>query len=153
VRIGVPVRSVREVIHGPKIARLPDATPPFLGALSMRGEIVTVVDLPAVPGLTTGLESGFLDACETPERMAGDDREHVVILRTHGERIGLRVDHVDDISEFGAARGEPQAPPPPNPIWAGRVSDASGTVGVLDAGPTELQEPANVDAGAEVTSA
>ena len=44
VRAGIPVSRVREVVPLRRLARIPDGRPPFRGLLSMRGEIVTVLD-------------------------------------------------------------------------------------------------------------
>ena len=151
IRAGIPVGRVREVLRLHRLARVPDAKSPFLGLLSLRGEIVTVLDfgalratahLAATPGRheTTGVTTGAI----RPTRI-----DSVVVLRGGGDPLGIEVDGVEDIRDFTPRGGTgpalepvPAAPaseskgpgaPPPGRMWAGIVRDERGEIGVLDA--------------------
>ena len=43
---GVPLASVREILVPPPMTEVPRAADHFLGVISVRGEIITVIDLP-----------------------------------------------------------------------------------------------------------
>ncbi len=144
---------VREVVRLRKPSRVPDEVPPFRGLLSLRGEIVTVLELAGLHILslshgaptrldTTGVTTGSI----RPSRI-----DSVVVLRGGHDPLGLEVDGVEDIRDF-ATRPEtpgpapapaPAAAPPasestgttapaPGRMWAGIVKDERGEIGVLD---------------------
>lgn len=48
---GFPLSSVREILVPPPIAEVPRAPDPVLGVISVRGQIVTLVDLPKMLSL------------------------------------------------------------------------------------------------------
>jgi chemotaxis signal transduction protein len=150
-RAGIPVGRVREVVRLRKLSRVPDEKAPFRGLLSLRGEIVTVVDLaglhalsrtagaPAARQETTGVTTGAI----RPTRI-----DSVVVLRGGHDSLGLEVDGVEDIRDFASKpEGRDPAPPPPPPasestgmqapapgrMWAGIVKDERGEIGILDA--------------------
>ncbi len=131
--------QVREVLRLRRAARIPDEKPPFRGLVSLRGEIVTVVDLVGLHAMarapqgpakqdTTGVTTGSI----RPSRM-----DSVVVLRGGRDPLGIEVDGVEDIREFppvpaGSAAASPGTAPAPGRLWAGVVSDERGEVGVLD---------------------
>ncbi len=145
LRIGIPVGRVREVLRLRRLARVPDARPPFLGLMSLRGEIVTVLDFavlrasaaaPGTPALTdtTGVTTGAI----RPTRI-----DSVIVLRGGTDPLGIEVDGVEDIRDFTPRGGVPPLPaapeskgpgaPSPGRMWAGVVRDERGEIGVLDA--------------------
>jgi chemotaxis signal transduction protein len=143
-RAGIPVKWVRETVRLRRLARVPDARPPCRGLLSLRGEIVTVLELAGIPELirrggrpaltdTTGVTTGAI----RPTRI-----ESVVVLRGGKDPLGLEVDGIEDIRDFAARPGEqqiagiaestPSTAPAPGRMWAGVVRDERGEIGVLD---------------------
>jgi chemotaxis signal transduction protein len=141
IRAGIPVSHVREVLRLRRLSRVPDAKSPFLGLLSLRGEIVTVLDFVALRARaaegdtpagqeTTGVTTGAI----RPTRI-----DSVVVLRGGQDPLGIEVDGVEDIRDFtprGGAAGAPESKgpgaPPPGRMWAGVVRDERGEIGVLD---------------------
>ena len=123
-----------------RAARIPDGKPPFRGLVSLRGEIVTVLDLVGLLALsqgpkggtkqdTTGVTTGSI----RPSRM-----DSVVVLRGGRDPLGLEVDGVEDIRDLPAAPAGGVSAPlpgglPRGRLWAGVVSDEHGEIGVLDA--------------------
>lgn len=132
------------------LSRVPDAKPPFIGILSLRGEIVTVLDFVGLRALA--LQAGAPSRNETTGVTTGAIRptriDSVVVLRGGGDPLGIEVDGVEDIRDFTPRTGiavpadAPAAPPaseskgpgapPPGRMWAGVVRDERGEIGVLD---------------------
>lgn len=90
---GLPVDSVREVVRVPPVTRLPFPPPTIRGVTSVRGEIVTVMDL--------GMR--LLGRSSEPER-----RLVVVDDPRTGEKVGLLVQEV-----AGLVSGDEGRDPPP----------------------------------------
>jgi len=151
LRIGIPVGRVREVVRLRKLSRVPDAKSPFLGLLSLRGEIVTVLDFAGLRA--SALAAGTPAQSDTTGVTTGAIRptriDSVVVLRGGSDPLGIEVDGVEDIRDFtprGGPAGPPEgvsagpraseskgpAAPPPGRMWAGVVRDERGEVGVLD---------------------
>jgi chemotaxis signal transduction protein len=149
------VGRVREVLRLRRLARFPGGTAPFRGLLSLRGEIVTVVELTGVQAAAVAAASGAGPARhETTGVTTGSIRpnriDSVVVLRGGHDALGLEVDGVEDIRNFAPGAGVPPTPPPapsppaapessapgapaPGRMWAGIVKDERGEIGVLDA--------------------
>jgi chemotaxis signal transduction protein len=137
VRAGIPVSRVREVVPLRRLARIPDGKPPFRGLLSMRGEIVTVLDLGELRRAAeagTGPERFDTTAGVTTGSIRPNRMDSVVVLRGGRDPLGLEVDGVEDIRDFPPmpATG-PDAGGGAGRLWAGMVRDDRGEVGVLDA--------------------
>lgn len=162
-RAGIPVGRVREVLRLRRLARFPGGHAPFRGLLSLRGEIVTVVELVALQAAAVAEASGAGPAKhDTTGVTTGSIRptriDSVVVLRGGRDALGLEVDGVEDIRNFEAGAGEkgsaapgsgcasearhvPGDPPEssapgapaPGRMWAGVVKDERGEIGVLDA--------------------
>jgi chemotaxis signal transduction protein len=109
--------------------------------VSLRGEIVTVVDLAALhvacsegAGPEKHRPSGVTTATIRTSHM-----DAVVVLRGGRDPLGLEVDGVEDIRDFSPGAAGTQAPtglpgaPAAGRISAGVVADERGQVGVLDA--------------------
>jgi purine-binding chemotaxis protein CheW len=76
----VDLRSVHEIVIPPPITPVPRSPSPVVGVCSVRGQLVTVVDLRAV-----------LRVKESP----GSRKERILLARmADGELVGLRVDEV-----------------------------------------------------------
>lgn len=154
-RAGIPVGRVREVLRLKRLARFPGGAAPFRGLLSLRGEIVTVVELTALQAAALAAASGAGPARhETTGVTTGSIRpnriDSVVVLRGGHDSLGLEVDGVEDIRNFAPRAGDPPPPPAapsspaapessapgapaPGRMWAGVVKDERGEIGVLDA--------------------
>ena len=80
--LGIPIQKVEEISRYCSVTPVPGAPESVCGVMSLRGEVVTVLDLRAVLGL------GKTD-CSRQTRN--------VIVQAGGERIGLLVDRVADV--------------------------------------------------------
>jgi chemotaxis signal transduction protein len=176
-RAGIPVGRVREVLRLRRLARFPGGRSPFRGLLSLRGEIVTVVELVALQAAAVAEAAGAGPAThDTTGVTTGSIRptriDSVVVLRGGHDALGLEVDGVEDIRNFEAGTadrptepipevaGAPErtAPgaPAPGRMWAGVVKDERGEIGVLDADAvfemveamaTQTEEPEALEVG------
>jgi purine-binding chemotaxis protein CheW len=94
--LGIPIRKVEEISRYCSVTPVPGAPQSVCGVMSLRGEVVTVLDLRAVLGLGK-------TECTRQTRN--------VIVQAGGERIGLLVDRVADVVHAVAAD---LLPPPAN---------------------------------------
>ena len=76
---GVPLASVREVLVPPPLTEVPRAADHVLGVISVRGEIITVVDLPKLLNL---------------EVVHDEPYGRVLLIDNGQELIGMAVDRV-----------------------------------------------------------
>lgn len=95
ILIGIDITRVDEINRHVEVTPVPHAPPFVCGVLNLRGEVVTVIDLRMVLGMT-------------PQ---ASNNTRTVIVRTTDEQIGLRVDR---ISEVVMARSDEIDPVPPN---------------------------------------
>lgn len=155
-RGGIPVGRVREVVRLRRLARIPDGRPPFRGLLSVRGDIVTVIDLVGLQEIAAGRGGPIDDDTTGPTtgRIRPTRIDSVILLRGGTDPLGLEVDGVEDIRDFAPRPGDapatpggteseppsgpvsessgPMGPPEATRLWAGTVKDSRGDVGVLD---------------------
>src|SRR5271157_3269765 len=80
--LGIPIRKVEEISRYSSVTPVPGASESVCGVISLRGEVVTVLDLRTVLGLGK----------TEPTRQTRN-----VIVQAGGERIGLLVDRVADV--------------------------------------------------------
>ncbi len=99
---GVPVLSVRDVLAGQAIARIPLAPPEVAGNLNLRGRIVTAIDLRTRLRLAP--------------RPPGDPAMSIV-TEQGSELYALLVDRVSEVLTLRRSAMEPNPPTLP-PIWA-----------------------------------
>lgn len=76
---GFPLSAVREILVPPPIAEVPRAPDPVLGVISVRGQIITLLDLPRLLDL---------------EAEAVEAYGRVLIIDNGEELIGVAVDRV-----------------------------------------------------------
>ena len=76
---GFPLSAVREILVPPPIAEVPRAPEAVMGVISVRGQIITVVDLPEMLKLQS-------------EARGGDGR--ILLIDNGEELIGVAVDRV-----------------------------------------------------------
>ncbi|MBI5627100.1 MAG: purine-binding chemotaxis protein CheW, partial [Nitrosomonadales bacterium] len=77
---GINVFKVREVMHIPKITRAPEMPPSVEGMVSLRGELVPVIDLAKYTGIETD-----------------DKAEIMIVTEYNGHTQGFLVKAVDNI--------------------------------------------------------
>ncbi len=89
---GLPILCVRDILAYKEIFRIPLSLPEVLGAINIRGRIVTVLDLSLKLGLkkSTEAKTGFC-----------------LITEYKGEAYGLRVDEIGDITNVSEDIFEP----------------------------------------------
>ena len=81
------VDKVREIVRSATITALPNSTYMVAGVINVRGEVVPVID-PWPQGRS--------------DSAPNSNKKTVIILQTHDEHIGLRVDHVYSIEDIQA---------------------------------------------------
>ncbi len=108
-RYAMPLRDVAEVLPCTDCARVPGAPAWYLGVISVRGELRSVLNLGAVLGVSSSDSS-----------VSG----YVLMARHRGQVIGLYVDTIDGVSDVPLEEmtGTNQ----------GRFLKSSGTLMVLD---------------------
>ena len=94
--LGIPIYKVEEISRYCSVTPVPGAPESVCGVMSLRGEVVTVLDLRAILGLG---KSGYTRQTRN------------VIVQAGGERIGLLVDRVADVVRAVTAD---LLPPPAN---------------------------------------
>ena len=76
---GIPLGSVREILAPPPMTEVPRAADHFLGVISVRGEIITVIDLPKLLNLEVVHDGTY---------------GRVLLVDNGQELIGMAVDRV-----------------------------------------------------------
>lgn len=82
---GFPLSSVREILMPPPLTEVPRSAEHYLGVIAVRGQIITLVDLPALLNL------------EVPDRQT---LGRVILVDAGEELIGLAVDRVVQVSHL-----------------------------------------------------
>lgn len=90
-RYAVEIKEVAEVLRLERCAPVPGSPPLFAGVINVRGELRAVVDLSRLLALPDTPNPGNKD----------NDSGFVLLLRRHGQEIGLKVDRVEDLREIG----------------------------------------------------
>ena len=109
---GVDISSVREIVRGPEITKVPGTPECVLGVVNLRGRILSVVDL----GHRLGL---------TPSVVSGGSR--ILVTHLDGLTVGFLVDTATEVMKLPAEAIEP----PPTFTDAVTVEYIEG-VGKLD---------------------
>jgi purine-binding chemotaxis protein CheW len=125
-RLAVPVGLVRDVVARPALTPVPGAPAAVAGLWSLRGRIVTALDL-----------RRRLELAPAPR-----DGGFAVVVELDGQLYGLLVDAVGGVAEPPAERLPPAALPLP-PAWHGLVAAgwlADGAL-VLSLEPRALLAP------------
>ena len=90
-RYALALSAVREIVRLPPITEVPRAPSEILGVVSVRGHVITLVDL----GQKLGLGSTVIGA-----------RSRVLLVDQGREVFGLLVDRVDQVVRLGADQVE-----------------------------------------------
>jgi len=88
---GFPLSSVREILVPPPVAEVPRAPAHILGVISVRGRIITLIDLPKLLNLAVG-----------GQRSCG----RVLLIDNGKELIGVAVDEVIQVYRMEPAQIE-----------------------------------------------
>ena len=89
---GIDVMQVREVLRSTEVSPVPGAPAYVLGIISLRGNVVTIIDLRDRFGLSSR---------ET------DDASRILILESGDYVVGFLVDSVREVVELSASEVEP----------------------------------------------
>ncbi len=123
---GFDIMNVQEIIRPPTIARVP-RTPGYVdGVANLRGVVLPIIDTRERFGLA---------------RTADTDRTRVLVIDNHGEKTGLRVDRVKQVTRIAASDVEP-----PPAVIQGLSADYLSGVAKLDKGKRIIMalDPAKV---------
>ncbi len=90
--LGLEISNVQEINRQTDVTVIPEAPPHVRGAINLRGDVVTVIDLATILGLASDFD------CRSGRN---------VIVRSNGELIGLMADGVSDIIDVTESQIEP----------------------------------------------
>ncbi len=96
--LGVPIEQVQEINRYLDITRVPHAPKSIRGVINLRGEVMPVVDLPVMLGMS-------------PAEITSTTRN--VVIQSQGQLLGLLVDRIGDILSI---HDEKIIPPPTNGV-------------------------------------
>ena len=99
---GIPILQVQDVLGQQKVTKIPLSPPQVLGALNLRGRIVTAVDVRTCLGL--------------PEPSAGESKRMSVVVENDHELYSLIIDNVGDVLSLYEEDYE-NTPATLNPAW------------------------------------
>lgn len=94
-RYAIELGEVAEIVRFARCTPVPGAPPEFLGVINLHGELRSVLDLGELL-VRTGVAAG--------------DSGFVLALRRQGQKIGLRVDDIEELREFRSDAPEPPVP-------------------------------------------
>jgi purine-binding chemotaxis protein CheW len=89
---GVPITSVHEIVRVPEITAMPDAPAYMEGVISLRGKIVSVIDLRKRLG---------------EREVAASKRNRILVLEHKGRLSGLIVDSASEVLKIPMSDVEP----------------------------------------------
>lgn len=102
---GVALTRVREIVSPPPITPVPRAGRDVIGVCSVRGLLVTVVDLGQRLRLKRGESNYFPEETNAPRLLSRKSRILLVVTNT-GEVVGLMVDEVKQVVRFAESEIE-----------------------------------------------
>ncbi|NOX90480.1 MAG: purine-binding chemotaxis protein CheW [Calditrichaeota bacterium] len=80
----IEIKYIREVLPLPRVTRLPNVEPQFVGVFNLRGKIISLIDICPILGLGAQklLPDYFVVACEVNGKSAGLLAEKVMEMRS-----------------------------------------------------------------------
>ncbi len=112
---GFDIMSVREIIRQPQLARVPMAPPYVEGICNLRGTVLPIIDTRTRFGM---------------QRAEDTDRTRVLVVDVNGNRTGLKVDRVRQVTRVQ----RDQVESPPSVVKEGISADFLQGVVKLDGG-------------------
>jgi purine-binding chemotaxis protein CheW len=106
----LPVEAVLEITEIGQVTPVPGAPSGVLGVRNLRGQVIPVIDLATVLGLSGEVES-----------------ERIVVTEDGDLRAALAVTSTDDVGELGAATEEVESP-----YLSGAILVEDALVGIVD---------------------
>ena len=106
----IQVTQVREVSGLGEVTPVPGAPPGVLGVRNLRGQLVPVIDLAAVLGISRVGAPGYL-----------------LVVQVNGDQAGLAIDAVSGVSELPEQEEEAESGK-----LSGAVLDGDDLIGVID---------------------
>ena len=106
----LPVTGVLEIADTGKVTPVPGAPPGVLGVRNLRGQVIPVIDLATMLGLSDDAES-----------------ERIVVTEDGSLRAALAVTSTVDVGELGAATEEVESP-----YLSGAILVDGALVGIVD---------------------
>ncbi|RED51614.1 chemotaxis protein CheW [Aestuariispira insulae] len=85
--MGLPIRQVEDIFIADHPTWVPRARPDVMGVVSLRGQIVTVIDL------ATRLAMKADEQDNDPDQ----DHQNIILVTHQNETFGLRVDEIDGV--------------------------------------------------------
>jgi purine-binding chemotaxis protein CheW len=104
---GVPITALHEIVRVPEITAVPDAPEYMEGVISLRGKIVSVIDLRKRLGVSQAVSS---------------KRNRILVLEHKGKLSGLIVDSASEVIKIPASDVEPS----PNEFLEGGLNCVTG---------------------------
>jgi purine-binding chemotaxis protein CheW len=92
--MGIPIEQIEEINHQCELTPVPHTPDYVRGLINLRGQVVTVIDLRVALGM---------DSVDETRQTCN------VVVRSHGEQIGIAVDRIADVVR--ARWSEVEAPP------------------------------------------
>lgn len=105
---GIGVRAVREIVEYMPVTRLPGAPPHVRGAITLRGDVVPVVDLRTALGLPASLPTQRSCIVVVESALQGEQIVTGLIVDAVIEVIELHAEHCEPVPRFGS-RARPDA--------------------------------------------
>ncbi|MGA2448926.1 MAG: chemotaxis protein CheW [Polyangiaceae bacterium] len=118
---GFDIMSVQEIIRQPVLCRVPMAPEYVEGIANLRGTVLPVIDTRTRFGM---------------KREADTDGTRVLVVDIHGQKTGLRVDRVRQVTRIQAAEMEA----PPQVLGGGGHTDYLRNVAKLEGGKRIIME-------------
>lgn len=106
----IPVTQVREVSGLGEVTPVPGTPPGVLGIRNLRGQLIPVIDLAAVLGISRVAAPGYL-----------------LVIQAQGQQAGLAIDAVSGVSELPDQEEEAESG-----LLSGAVLDGGDLIGVID---------------------
>lgn len=127
---GFDADSVREITRAREVSPIPCCPPHIIGAMNLRGGLITIVDIRGALGLPVN----------------GSVLKDVAVIEAEGVVAGVGVEEARDVLWIG-----PQdVSPPPSALYGGVESYVTGVVSMKD-GVVTLVDVARILAGGELT--
>lgn len=114
---GIPIQKIQEVIQVGEISTVPNSADFVAGVMDMRGKIITMIDLARKFNIRSARSLNLEE--DDRERQARRARRRAVVVNLKGNPLGLIVDRVSKVQQFGSDIDQP--PPTVNGIRGSNI--------------------------------